>query len=91
MNVIENVLNKTWAPSEAEGREVPVPKTEDDCVVSNQLVRTFRVLIVDASKECYSWEFGDFPQKKLIGNTTSPDRGGIVKTLDTCYTSALQM
>ena len=35
VNVIENVLNKTWKPSEAEGREVPVAKAEDDCVVSS--------------------------------------------------------
>ena len=35
VNVIENMLNKTWAPSEAEGREVPAAKAEEDCVVSN--------------------------------------------------------
>ena len=28
VNVIENVLNKTWAPSEAEGRAVPVAKSD---------------------------------------------------------------
>ncbi|KIP10483.1 hypothetical protein PHLGIDRAFT_65614 [Phlebiopsis gigantea 11061_1 CR5-6] len=33
VSVIENVLNVNWAPSEAEGREVPVPKVEEDCVV----------------------------------------------------------
>lgn len=33
VNVIQNVLNRTWAPSEAEGKEVPEPLPEDDCVV----------------------------------------------------------
>ena len=33
VNVIENVLNKTWAPSEEIGREVPVAAPEEDCVV----------------------------------------------------------
>ncbi len=33
VNIIENLLNKTWPPSEAEGREVPEAKAENDCVV----------------------------------------------------------
>ncbi|GJE94583.1 alpha/beta hydrolase [Phanerochaete sordida] len=52
VNVIENVLNVTWAPAQAVGREVPTPRAETDCV------------------ECYSWEFGDFPQTKHAANTS---------------------
>ncbi|KAI0783980.1 alpha/beta-hydrolase [Irpex lacteus] len=32
VNVIDNILNTTWLPSEEIGREVPVPQVEDDCV-----------------------------------------------------------
>ncbi len=34
VNVIDNILNTTWLPSEEIGREVPAPKVEEDCVVS---------------------------------------------------------
>ncbi|KAJ3547454.1 hypothetical protein NMY22_g1643 [Coprinellus aureogranulatus] len=46
VNVIEKILKDPWPPSVDEGREVPEPKEEVDCV------------------ECYSWEFGDFPDPK---------------------------
>lgn len=34
VNVIDNILDTTWLPSEEIGREVPVPQVEEDCVVS---------------------------------------------------------
>lgn len=34
VNVIDNILNTTWAPSEEIGREVPAAIVEEDCVVS---------------------------------------------------------
>lgn len=58
VNVIENVLNITWAPAQAVGREVPEAKAETDCV------------------ECYSWEFGDFPQAKHATGTNQTRGGG---------------
>ena len=30
--VITDILNKTWLPSKELGLEVPVPRSEDDCV-----------------------------------------------------------
>ncbi|KAF5341707.1 hypothetical protein D9611_001835 [Ephemerocybe angulata] len=42
--VIEKILAEPWQPSVDEGREVPLPAEQVDCV------------------ECYSWEFGDFPE-----------------------------
>ena len=35
VNVIDNILNTTWAPSEEMGREVPIAVLEEDCVVSS--------------------------------------------------------
>ena len=32
--VIEKLLSDPWPPSEEQGREVPEPMTEDDCVAS---------------------------------------------------------
>lgn len=34
VNLIERLLNDQWPPSVEIGREVPEPKSEDDCVVS---------------------------------------------------------
>ncbi|KAI0342675.1 alpha/beta-hydrolase [Trametopsis cervina] len=31
VNVIDNLLNKTWAPSEEVGRQVPIAEEEQDC------------------------------------------------------------
>ncbi|KAF6754451.1 lipase [Ephemerocybe angulata] len=42
--MIEKILAEPWQPSVDEGREVPLPAEQVDCV------------------ECYSWEFGDFPE-----------------------------
>lgn len=50
VNVIENVLNKTWTPSEAQGREVPVPKVEEDCVV--------RIMITGLIQDLTKWTVG---------------------------------
>jgi hypothetical protein len=36
VSVIEDVLSKTWVPSEEIGREVPVAEAEQDCVVSSK-------------------------------------------------------
>ena len=34
VNVIERILSEPWAPSVEVGREVPLAKAEEDCVVS---------------------------------------------------------
>ena len=39
VSVIENILSQPWPPSVNDGREVPKPKPENDCVVSGYLVR----------------------------------------------------
>ena len=63
VTVIEKVLSEPWAPSVEIGREVPEALAEEDCVVcivfslvySGQSTNWFE-------QECYSWEYGDFPQ-----------------------------
>jgi lipase ATG15 len=58
--VIETVLNGTWAPAEKEGREVPEPMYEEECVVSVAVPVDVRWMLMYA-KECYSWEFVSAP------------------------------
>ena len=64
VNVIDNILNKPWPPSAEVGREVPVPQPEVDCVVSllDSFVSGFSFNDVPCRQDCYSWEFGDFPE-----------------------------
>jgi hypothetical protein len=33
VTIIENLLNNTWKSAEEQGREVPEPKAEDECMV----------------------------------------------------------
>ena len=33
-NIVEKLLSEPWAPSEEVGRQVPLPATEEGCVVS---------------------------------------------------------
>ena len=40
VNVIENILNKTWLPSEALGQEVPEAKEQEECVVRQLSIDT---------------------------------------------------
>ena len=61
--VIEQILNDTWAASEAVGREVPEAITEEDCIV-RRACRAVLILFTDFCifKECYRWEYGDYPK-----------------------------
>ncbi len=60
--MVEKVLAQPWAAAEELGREVPVFKRQDDCVVG--FIVTKHSVEIPCSfvllQDCFKWDFGDY-------------------------------
>ena len=72
--VVDTILGQPWLPAVEIGREVPVPISEEDCVVRPSLV-----LPHSSShgryKDCFNWEYGDFPEGGLTSERCAVEPG----------------
>ena len=61
-HIIKEVITKVLETEDVEweeGRKVPVPREEEDCVVS-ALFLGVSFVVTSGVKDCFKWEFGNF-------------------------------